>query len=121
MNIFQVMATVLNDTQPSEEEIQEIPPFIFCRYLASDPRCLGIANTLNLYTSIPVELQYRMVKEVLCGKLKYIRYLSTKDKDDEKDYKNLMKYYKISYEKAKDYMDYISESELNHINNIFQE
>lgn len=120
MNIFQIMSTVLKNEDISEDLISQIPPFIFCRYLGSDPHCLSIANFLNLYYNIPINLQYYAAKSILKGKLKYIKYISTA-KQDDKTLENLMKYYKISYNVAKQYLNFISKSELEKINKIYQE
>lgn len=122
MNIFQIMGTVLNNKMPTDEEINQIPPFIFCRYLGSNPHCLVIANYLNLYYNLPIKLQYLAAKQLLSNKLSYIKYISNK-KDDtsQQTLENLMKYYKISYNNAKQYINFISKSELEKINNIFQD
>lgn len=120
MNIFQLMNTLFKDETPSDEDLKTIPPFIFCRYLGSNPYCLTIANFLNQYYNIPIELQYKAVKPLVKGKLKYIRYISTA-KTNDKTIENIMKYYKISYSKAKEYLDFISEQELEKINNIYRE
>lgn len=120
MNMFQIMATVLNEKMPNDEELKEIQPFIFCRYLGSNPHCLSIANYLNLYYNIPIKLQYLAVKQLLSGKLSYIKYISTKkDDNNQQILENLMKYYKISYNTAKEYIKFISKSELDKINKIF--
>ena len=118
--LIEPLNTLFKDETPSDEDLKTIPPFIFCRYLGSNPYCLTIANFLNQYYNIPIELQYKAVKPLVKGKLKYIRYISTA-KTNDKTIENIMKYYKISYSKAKEYLDFISEQELEKINNIYRE
>lgn len=107
---------------PSNEDIKKIQSFIFCKWLAGDHRTIFDANTFNLYNKIPIENQYYSIKNKYAGKIRNIKYVkSEKDDVDEKTISNLCKHYKISVEKAKDYLMFISDNELKYLKELYAE
>lgn len=106
---------------PSIDEIQKIPSYIFCRWLSGNPHTIIAANMINLYPNIPIECQYEMIKTAFAGKVKYIPYPKNEPKDKQKKIEFIADWFKISLEKAKEYLDYISQEELETIVNMYTE
>jgi len=106
---------------PSTEDIQKIPSYIFCRWLSGNAHTILAANQINYYDKIPIENQYKMIKNVFAGKIKFIPYPKNTNEDVLKKIQYLCEYFKISEDKAKEYLDYISKDELDFIINIYTE
>lgn len=121
MNMFQVFQNCIQGKDSSKEDIRKISTYIFCKYLASNSRTIQIANFLNAYYKLPPEVQYDFVKNALNGKIKFIKYLNNQTEKIPKDVEYLMKYYKISSEVAKTYLNEIEPSELNRIRLLYKE
>ena len=121
MNMFQVLQKCMQGKDSSKEDVKKISTYIFCKYLASNSRTIQIANFLNVYYKLPSEVQYNFVKKTLGGKIKFIKYLNNQTEKIPKDIEYLMKYYKISSEVAKTYLDEIEPSELNRIRLLYKE
>lgn len=105
--------------KPTAEEIQKIPPFLFCKWLSGNPHTILAANQLNYYYDIPIENQYYMIKNVFAGKIKYIPYPKKESADQSKNVQYLIQHFKISEEKAQEYLTLISDEELQTIINMY--
>jgi len=107
---------------PATEEIKKIQSFVFCKWLAGDSRTILTANTINQYSDIPIENQYYYVKHQFAGKIRNIKYIKS-DKDDSNlaIISILEKHFKISTEKAKEYLTLISPEELNYLKDLYAE
>ena len=46
-NIFKTFQNCINGKDSSKDEIKEIPPYVFCKYLGSNYKTIQIANFLN--------------------------------------------------------------------------
>lgn len=107
---------------PGEEGLKKIQSFMFCKWLAGDPRTIGTANLINQYSDIPIENQYYLVKNQFAGKIRNIKYVKS-DKDDLSAdismLSTLSTHYKISTEKAKDYLQFISVEELKYLKELY--
>jgi hypothetical protein len=106
---------------PSIEEINKIPSYIFCRWLSGNPHTIQAANVINVYDKIPVENQYKMVKTAFGGKIKYIQFPKNVSQDKLKSVEFVGLHFKVSEEKAKEYMEFISKEELNFIVEMYTE
>lgn len=102
---------------PSTEDFKKLQSFMFCKWLVGDPRTLKTANEINLYYDIPMENQYYMVKNQFAGKIRNIKYI--KSEKDEIDTSILQKHYNISAEKAKDYLNFISDEEYRYLKELY--
>lgn len=120
--MFPTMWSALDKNKtPSENDFKKIQSFMFCKWLSGDPRTINTANIINQYYDIPIKNQYYLVKNQFAGKIRNIKYIkSEKDEIDEKIISILEKYYKISTEKAKDYLNYISKDELEFLKNLYK-
>jgi hypothetical protein len=120
--MFKTLTSSLDTKKhPTPEEIQKIPSFIFTRWLSGSPHAIGAANMINLYSDIPIENQYYMVKNAFAGKIKFIPYPKNESVDKLKKVQFVADHFKISEEKAQEYLEFISEDELQKIVNIYTE
>lgn len=118
--MFKTMIGCLDPKKnPSEEDIKKIPSYIFCRWLSGNRASIQAANMFNLYSDIPIENQYNVIKNAFAGKIKYIPYPKSVDEEKAKSIEYLIDYFKISEEKAKEYLTFISKDELNFIVKIY--
>lgn len=106
---------------PSSEEIQKIPSYIFCRWLSGNPHTISAANAINLYSDIPIENQYYMIKRAFGGKVKFIPYPKNTSVDELKKVQYIGQQFNISIEKAKEYLELISNEELSKIMEMYSE
>lgn len=106
--------------KPSLDEIQKIPSFIFCRWLAGTPQTIFASNMINQYYDIPIECQYQMIKSAFAGKIRFIPYPKSSKENDSKDVEYISMYFNISIEKAREYLTLISNDELNTIKSLYQ-
>jgi hypothetical protein len=114
------MISVLNKNKhPTTEEINKIPSYIFCRWLSGNPYTIIAANQINYYDNIPIENQYEMIKFAFVGKIKYIPYPKKTTENLLKKVEYLSLHFKISEEKAKEYLEFISKDELSYILNMY--
>jgi hypothetical protein len=107
--------------KPTADEISKISSYIFCRWLSGNPHTIQAANMINMYDKIPVENQYHMIKSAFGGKIKYIPYPKNVTEDKLKSIEFIGLHFKISEEKAKEYMEFISKEELKFIVDMYTE
>ena len=110
-NIFKTFQNCINGKDSSKDEIKEIPPYVFCKYLGSNYKTIQIANFLNYYYKLPIEIQYKFVQKTLNGKLNF------KISDD---LELLMKHFKINKNVASEYLKEIDKSELNRLRLLYK-
>lgn len=107
---------------PSKEDLKKIQSFVYCKWLAGNHRTISTANAINQYSDIPIENQYYLVKNQFAGKIRNIKYVkSEKDDINENIISILCKHYKISLEKAKEYLNFISPEELSYLKELYAE
>lgn len=104
---------------PTLEEIQKISSFVFCRWLSGSPHTISAANAINVYTDIPIENQYKMIKSAFAGKIKYIPYPKNISEETIKKIKYISEYFNINEDKAKEYLELMSPDEINTIIKMF--
>lgn len=120
--MFKTIIGVLDvKKNPTPEEIQKIPSFIFCNWLSGSPHAIFAANQINYYSDIPIENQYKMIKIAFGGKIKYIPYPKKIQEDEFKHVDYLVEHFKISQEKAKEYLTIMDKSELKRIVDMYEE
>lgn len=118
--MFKTMTSALDPKKnPSDDEISKIPSYIFCRWLSGNPTTVFAANAINQFYDIPIENQYHIVKKAFAGKIKFIPYPKQPKADEQKIIEYLCDYFKISTEKAFEYLDMISKKELDFIESLY--
>lgn len=119
--MFKTMTGCLDPKKsPKPEDLKKISSFVFCRWLSGSPFSVIAANQINYYYDIPIENQYNMIKNAFAGKIKYIPYPKNETEDKQKHVQYLIEYFKISEEKARDYLRYISKEELQYITKLYE-
>lgn len=114
--MFNTIKTALDPKKtPSDEELQKISTYVFCRWLSGNPHTIKAANMFNRFENIPIENQYHVIKSAFAGKIKYIPYPKNIKEKKNPELEYLSKHFNISLEKAKEYLELISEEELNMI------
>ena len=105
MNIFKTFGNALNGRAYNPED--GFDSFMFCRYLSHSPQTIQYAQALNLYyNQLDDESQYEFIRALRTpGYIKWIKNDSEKSEDSE--IAELVKKYKISKTKAKDYLECI--------------
>ena len=120
--MFKTITSALDlKMHPTPEEIQKIPPFIFARWLSGNIHAIQAANIFNLYLDIPIENQYHAVKAAFGGKIKFIPYPKNISGDKQKKVQYLAEHFKISEEKAQEYLEFISKEELDRIVTMYSD
>lgn len=120
--MFKTMTGCLDPKKsPSNEELEKISSFVFCRWLSGNIYTILAANQINCYYDIPIENQYNIIKSVFAGKIKYIQYpKNIKDEENKKTLEYLCDYFKINNYEALEYLDLISKEELNQIIEMYK-
>jgi hypothetical protein len=122
-NIFKTMSLSLSTNEVSESDIKEIPSYIYGRWLSGSPYYIHVANLFNRYSDIPILNQFELVQNFskynLKNRIKYIPYPKGASEKEIKDIEYISKYYKCSTERAKEYLELISEKELNRLRTAY--
>lgn len=114
--MFNVFKKVLNTkAEFTDEDISKVSDFVFCRWLSGNSGTLQIAQMFNYYYDIPIELKLKVAQKIINGRLKFIPYPKS-IKNDDKDIENVSKFFNVSLNKAKMYMEFISDDEMKYIN-----
>lgn len=113
--MFNVFKKILNKSEITEEDINKISDFVFCRWLSGNPNLIGLSNLFNQYSEIPIELKVKIVQNLVGGKVKYIPYPKGAKETEVKDLEYLSEFFNISREKAQMYAEFIDKKELQKI------
>jgi len=100
---------------PTDEEINKIPSYIFCRWLSGNPHTISAANQINFYDNIPMLQQYKMIKSAFAGKIKYIPYPKNVSENALKEVQYIAERFNINTEKAKEYIELMDPKEKQEI------
>ena len=121
--MFKILTGCLDKSKKfSEEEINSVSPYLFCRWLSGNQYTILASNELNkYYNEIPFLNQFMMIRKTFGGKIKFIPFPKTLKDEESNEIKCLEKYFKISYNKAKEYLELISEEELRRIVEMYKE
>lgn len=113
--MFNVFKKILNKSEITEEDINKISDFVFCRWLSGNPNLIGLSNLFNQYSEIPIELKVKIVQNLVGGKVRYIPYPKGAKETEVKDLEYLSEFFNISREKAQMYAEFIDKKELQKI------
>jgi len=120
--MFKTLTSAIDKNKtPSEDEINKISSYIFCKWLSGSPHAIQAANMINCYhAKIPMVNQYFMIKSAFGGKIKYIPYPKNVSVSDNKKVEYLVDYFKISESKGREYLQLIDKKELKSIVNMYE-
>lgn len=113
--MFNVFKKILNNSEITEEDINKISDFVFCRWLSGNPNLIGLSNLFNQYSNIPLDLKVKIVQNIVGGKVRYIPYPKGAKETEVKDLEYLSEFFNISREKAQMYAEFIDKKELQKI------
>lgn len=113
--MFNVFKKILNKSEITEEDINKISDFVFCRWLSGNPNLIGLSNLFNQYSDIPIELKVKIVQNIVGGKVRYIPYPKGTKETEVKDLEYLSEFFNISREKAQMYAEFIDKKEFQKI------
>ena len=115
------MFHVFSDKYVPDEEIENIPSFMFCKWLGNHPGTIMAANEINKnYNQIPMYNQFYMIRNAFKDKKVFIKFLKNA-KNDDKVVELISKFYKISIEKATEYRTLLSKNEIEYVINIYKD
>lgn len=113
--MFNVFKKILNNSEITEEDINKISDFVFCRWLSGNPNLIGLSNLFNQYSNIPLDLKVKIVQNIVGGKVRYISYPKGAKETEVKDLDYISEFFNISREKAQMYAEFIDKKELQKI------
>ena len=113
--MFNVFKKVL-DTKSvfTDEDINKVSDFVFCRWLEGNYGTLQIAQMFNVYSNIPKDVKLKVAKKIINGRIKFIPYIKS-EKNSEDNLSYISEYFNISLQKAKMYSEFISKEDLAYI------
>jgi hypothetical protein len=94
------------------EDINSYPPFIVNRCLSGHIDCVLFANEMNMYASLPKDMQYSFYLNSLRKRKRFSPWLR---KDKVKDLECVKQYYGYSNEKASQALKILNKEQLNFI------
>lgn len=109
--MFKLMGTVLTTKRAPQEEIEKIPEFLFRRWLSNNPNTITAVNFFNVYSKVPVDVQYDVFQTAFGGKIKFIQFPKN-EKLAGNQLETVSKFYNVSKEKALDMLQYLTEENI---------
>lgn len=76
-DLFKILNSCLKGPRAKDEEIATLSSWMLCRWLSGDPRTIGIANWINELYDMPITAQYDLVRSMLHGKIRFIKFPKT--------------------------------------------
>jgi hypothetical protein len=114
---YEIMKSAVDKSfEPTAEELLRVNPFFLIRYISNDPSTIHIANVLNNFSNIPVDCQYKFVRNTTIDKISFINY---NKKEKIKDIELIMKHYNISESLAEEYYEIIKDNKIE-LNKLYQ-
>lgn len=94
------------------ENIKEYPSFIVNRILSGDIGCVALVNELNKRYTMPTDMQYKFLLYSVPKKKRFNPYIK---KVTNKDIETIKEYFKVSTEKAKEYLEILDPEQIRSI------
>lgn len=119
-NQFDAFSSLLKGKEIPLNEQQQINSYLMLRWLSGDQRTLHAANQVNLYYDIPVDVQYKMFRQMLHGKLNFIKYPKGSKVQSPENLELIQKHYNVSADKAIEMSELISKEEIKYLKEIYK-
>jgi len=120
--MFKTMTSCLNKrNHPTDENIEKVSSYVFCRWLSGSPYTIQAANQINKFSDIPMVNQFYMIRNVFAGKLGYIPYPKNNKSIEPTQVGYVAEHYKISTVKAMEYIELMDPKELQDITDMYSE
>lgn len=94
------------------ENIKEYPTYIVNKIMSGDMGCVALVNELNKRYNMPSDMQYKFLLYSIPKKKRYNPYIK-KQKDGDID--SIKEYFKVSTEKAKEYLHVLDVEQIQSI------
>ena len=122
--MFKTMGTVFKNQYPQKEDIKKISSFVFIRWLSNNKLTVIPANIINYNYNIPIENQYKFLKDYykLTGinkKVSFIKY--NKNEKENEIIQNIAKFYSVNYYTAKSYYNLMDKKEHKRFKDMYKE
>lgn len=118
-SFFQLITSVVDKKfMPTDEQIEGMNSYILLQYLSNDPMGAIVANTMNVYSEIPLVAQYRFLRNALPKNIKFIKF-AKKEKISDSNITLVREYYKLNDKLALEYLELISEEDLERIKDYY--
>lgn len=112
--MFTVFKKILQNKDITDEDLKKVNSFVMCRWLQGNAGTLQIAQFINVYNKIPLEVQVLFVKSIINNKIKYIPYIKGQ-KTTEDDLSAVSEFFKISRDKAVMYSEFLTDTDITSI------
>jgi len=108
VDIFKVMTSALSKNyNPSEEEIEKIPEFLFHQWLSNEQYLIDVVAFFTTH-NIPIIAQYKSIR--YATPKMFLKYPKKSEKD--KNIELIMDYYKCSKKVAEQYLEFVNIDEI---------
>ena len=104
--------TKKNLIEDDSSVIKDYPPYIVNRCLSGHLDCIFYANEMNIYNSLPKDMQYSFYLNSLRKKKRFSPWIR---KDTIKDLDYVKRYYGYSNEKAQQALKILNKEQINFI------
>lgn len=118
-NQFDAFGTILKGKELPKNKQTQINSYLMLRWLSGDQRTIHAANQVNRYYDIPVDKQYQMFRQMLHGKLRFIRYPRGAKSSTNTELDLIQKHYNVNLEKATEMHELISKEELKYLKTVY--
>ena len=109
----------LKNRKTDDNDIKYFNTFLFLKQYSNNQNLIGMINFLNVL-NIDNEKGYLIASEML-PKLPYIGFPKSKKEKPTKDIESIMWYFKVNFETAKRYLEFIDKDMLKEIKFLFKE
>lgn len=122
---YTIMTSILKETNPTKEELQNINTFFFARWLSNNRFTMPISSVLNLFYNIPPDVQYRFANDYaeltnMRKKVKFIGFQKEKVHPDmQKLLDNIKRMYKVNEVQAQEYFNLMDDTERDRMYNLY--
>jgi len=113
-------SAIKKDYNPTPDEIKSLNSFFLVRYISNDPNTIYIANALNCNTNIPIDAQYKLVRNSTLDRVAFINYPKKEKVLDGKSLKIIMYHFKVNETIAIEYVKTMGKEETKKVLDMYK-
>lgn len=119
-SVYQIMvSSIRKDFIPTDEQINKINSFMFCRTIANNPIGAIAGDYINRnYNNFPIKSQYYFVRSALYN-VNYISFKGNNINKIDNIIELISKHYNCSIQVAYEYKDILSPEQLEKLQNLY--
>jgi len=119
-NTWNIMSSAFNHNfTPTGEEISNISSFVFCRLISNHIFGSLITNFISVYPEIPIEAQYKLIRNSM-PKIKYLKYPSSQKAEKTEIIENICDLYNCNIQTAIEYCALMTDAEKERISEKYK-